>query len=134
MQYSRKRYQAAVLILMAVYVAALVLLSPHVHGARGVLAKAAFAVAPALPVVGVVWLMTWRVIHSDELEQRVHLIALSVASGVVASLSLVVGFLGAGGLIAAGADALIWVFPSLCVVYGFTRWRVSRHYGRASCG
>lgn len=134
MHYSRKRYQAAVLVLMAIYVVAIVLLSPHVRDAQGLPAKAALAVAPALPVIGVVWLMTWRVVRSDELEQRVHLIALSVASGVVASLSLIVGFLGAGGVIAPGQDALIWVFPSLCAIYGLTRWGMSRHYGKGSGG
>ena len=132
MHYSRKRYQAAVLILMAIYAVAIVVLWPHVREVQGLPAKAALAIAPALPVIGVVWLMTWRVIHSDELEQRVHLIALSVASGVVASLSLVVGFLGASGVAAPRDDALIWVFPSLCVVYGLTRWGVSRHYGKGS--
>ncbi|MBO9661793.1 hypothetical protein [Dokdonella sp.] len=132
MHYSRKRYQAAVLILMAIYAVAIVVLWPHVREAQGLTAKAALAIAPALPVIGVVWLMTWRVIHSDELEQRVHLIALSVASGVVASLSLIVGFLGASGVAAPRDDALIWVFPSLCAVYGLTRWGVSRHYGKGS--
>lgn len=134
MHYSRKRYQAAVLVLMAIYFAAIVLLSPQVREAQGLAAKAALAVAPALPVVGVVWLMTWRVIRSDELEQRVHLIALSAAAGVVASVSLVVGFLGAGGVVAPGGDALIWVFPGLCVVYGLARWGMSRHYGKGSGG
>lgn len=134
MKYSRKRYQTAVLVLMAIYFAAILLLSPHVRDAQDVLAKAALAVAPALPVVGVVWLMTWRVVHSDELEQRVHLIALSVASGTVASLSLIVGFLAAGGVVAPGEDALIWVFPGLCAIYGLARWSLSRYYGKEGRG
>lgn len=134
MRYSRKRYQVAVLVLMAIYFAAIVWVSPQVREAQGLAAKAAFAVAPALPVIGVIWLMTWRVIQSDELEQRVHLIALSIASGVVASLSLVFGFLGAEEVFVPRNDVLIWVFPGLGVVYGLVRCAFWLHYGKSADG
>lgn len=133
MQYSRKRYRASVLALMAVYVAVMLLAWPHARDAHGLPAKLALSIMPALPVIGVIWLMVWRVLGSDELEQRLHLIALSVASGVVATLSLVGGFLGAAGVFAPRGDLLIWVFPALAAVYGIARWVVSRRYGGAGC-
>lgn len=130
--YSRRRYRAATFVLMAIYVALMLLLWPEVRTVRGVPAKVVLALLPVLPVIGVIWLMVWRVLHADELEQRLHMIALSVASGVVAAASLVGGFLGAAGVLARG-DLLIWVFPALCLVYGLARWLAARRYGSEGC-
>jgi len=130
--YSRKRYRAGVFALMAVYLALMLLAWPAVRGGHGLATRVVLAVLPALPVIGVIWLMVWRVLHADELEQRLHMIALSVASGVVAAASLVGGFLGAAGVLVRG-DLLIWVFPALCVVYGLARWLAARRYGVAGC-
>ncbi len=131
--YSRKRYRAAVLGLMVVYVALMLLVWPQVRGAHGLAVKIALALAPTLPVIGVIWLMVWRVLRADELEQRLHMIALSIASGVVAAASLVGGFLGAAGVLPPRGDLLIWVFPVSSVVYGLARWLVARRYGAAGC-
>jgi hypothetical protein len=30
--------------------------------------------------------------------------------------------------------ALIWVFPTLCLIYGVTHWWVGRRYGGVGCG
>lgn len=130
--YSRRRYRLAVLALMAVYVALMLMVWPAVRAVDGTPARIALALLPPLPVIGVVWLMVWRVLNADELEQRLHMIALSIASGVVAAASLVGGFLGAAGVIERG-DLLIWVFPVLALVYGIARWIVARRYGAGEC-
>lgn len=130
--YSRRRYRLAVLALMAVYVALMLLVWPAVRAVDGTPVRIALALLPPLPVIGVVWLMVWRVLNADELEQRLHMIALSIASGVVAAASLVGGFLGAAGVIERG-DLLIWVFPVLALVYGIVRWIVARRYGAGEC-
>lgn len=130
--YSRRRYRAATLALMAVYVALMLLVWPFARGAHGTPTKVALALLPVLPVIGVIWLMVWRVLHADELEQRLHMVALSVASGVVAAASLVGGFLGAAGVLVRG-DLLLWVFPALCLVYGLARWIAARRYGTGGC-
>lgn len=131
--YSPVHFRAGVYVLMAVYVATMLLFWPHVRGTQGTSARAACSLVPVLPVIGVIWLMVWRILNSDELEQRLHRVALSVASGVVATGSLVGGFLGAAGVLPARGDLLIWVFPALCVVYGSARRVASRRYGAGGC-
>jgi hypothetical protein len=133
-RFNRKTYRIQVSVLMTIYVAIMLLLWPHARGMADVPLKIALALAPAFPVVGVIWLMAKRVMHSDELEQRVHMAALSMATGVVAVLSLVGGFLCAAGALHLDGDVLIWVFPTLGVSYGVARSVFARHYGSAGCG
>lgn len=132
MPYDRRRHRNAVLALMAVYVMLMLVVWPKVRVVEGVPAKVVLALLPVLPVIGVIWLMVRRVLHADELEQRLHMIALSIASGVVAVASLVGGFLGAAGVLTRG-DLLLWVFPALCLVYGLARWIAARRYGMGGC-
>lgn len=133
-RYSHKDYRLQVLALMAVYVAVLLLVWPHARDATNSMAKSALALAPIVPVIIVLGLMVKRIIRSDELEQRVHLIALSVATCIVSALSLVGGFLSASHVVSFDGDILIWVFPVLCLIYGVTRWYVGRRYGGVGCG
>jgi hypothetical protein len=79
------------------------------------------ALLPTLPVVAVIMLAARMVMRGDELEQRMHLIALSVAMGVVSVASIVGGFLAIAHVWRIGGDILIWVFPALCLAYGATR-------------
>ena len=76
------------------------------------------ALLPALPVVAVIALAARMVMRGDELEQRMHLIALSVSVGVVSVASLVGALLAIARVWKVGGDVLIWVFPALCFVYG----------------
>jgi hypothetical protein len=129
-----KSYRFRVFALMAAYIAVLFFVWPHAQSATILPVKIALSVAPTLPVITVLWLMALRVMRSDELEQRVHLMALSVATAAVAAVSLVGGFLSASGVIHVDGDILIWVFPSLCLSYGLARWIVGRRYGGVGCG
>lgn len=95
--------------------------------------KCLLTLLPTLPVIGVIWLIGQRVARSDELEQRVHLIALSAATGVVSVLSLIGGFLSAAHVVALDGDVLIWVFPSLCLTYGAAQVLLRRRYGADGC-
>src|SRR5450432_21681 len=92
-RYTEKQYRKQVLLLMAIYVAIMFLVWPHIRSASSLPWKVVVSLAAATPVIVVIWLMAKRVMHSDELEQRLHLTALSVATGMVCSLSLVGGFL-----------------------------------------
>jgi hypothetical protein len=91
--------------------------------------KVALAMLPVLPVLGVIWLLVGQVMHSDELQQRLHLLALSAATGIVAAASLIGGFLCAVHAIALDGDVLIWVLPALCITYGAARVLFARRYG-----
>lgn len=131
---AEKQYRAWALGLMALYVVLVFVLLPPARHAENVAARAALAVAMVSPVIGVIWLMLWRVMSSDELQQRLHLMALSAATGIVATVSLLAGFLQTVHVIAVDGDILIWVFPALCMAYGLSRVVASRHYGHTGCG
>lgn len=127
------QYRRTVLFTMAIYVTLMLLEWPHARDASGPSLKLLLALVPLVPVMWVIWLMARRVVNSDELEQRLHLIALSAATGLVAVTSLVGGFLCAAGVIALDGDVLIWVFPLLCVTYGLTHLWLGRRYGGMRC-
>ena len=126
-------YRRQMIVLMCVYVATMLLLWPHARTASSLPLKIGCALLPTLPILGLLWLMAKRVMRSDELEQRVHLVALSVATGIVCALSLLAGFLCAAGIVVLDGDILIWIFPALCASYGATRWLLARRYGAVGC-
>ncbi|OOG65661.1 hypothetical protein B0E46_03740 [Rhodanobacter sp. B04] len=118
---------------MAAYIAIMFLLwplLPRVHDHA--LLEIALALLPVLPVLFVVRAMVRLVLGSDELEQRIHLIGLAVAATVVSMLSLAGGFLAAAGVIKLDGAILIWVWPTLVVVYAIGRGWASRRYGGGS--
>jgi hypothetical protein len=75
------------------------------------------------------FLMERRIRDSDELEQRMHLIALGVATIVIGALSLIGGFLAAAHVLDMDGSILIWVFPVMLTSYGLAHLVVSRRYG-----
>ena len=133
-RFANKQYRIQVLVLMAIYIALMLLVWPYARHASPNAWKLALTLLLTAPVIAVIWLMAKRVIHSDELMQRVDLVALSAATGIVAALSLIGGFLSAAGLVALDGDVLIWVFPALCLSYSAARWFYARRYGGMGCG
>lgn len=132
-RYTEKQYRRHMFSVMAIYVALMLLEWPHVRSVSSLPWKIAMALAPAIPVIIVIWLMAKRLMHSDELEQRLHLMALSVATGMICALTLIGGFLCAAGVIALGGDILIWVAPILSLIYGATHVWLRRRYGATGC-
>jgi hypothetical protein len=126
-------YRRNVLLLMAVYIALLLLLWPLIRSTSTQALKAVFALLPVLPMIAVLWLIARKVMASDELQQRVHLIALSTATGVVSAASLAGGFLCATHVVELDGDVLIWIMPALALVYAATRWLIGRRYGGLGC-
>lgn len=120
-------------LLMSVYVALILFVWPYAKTASSLPLRALFAVLPALPVIGVIMAMAWRVLGSDELEQRIHMNALGIATAIVCVASVVVGFLAMAHVVALGGDALFWVFPLVCLSYGASRWLLARRYGGVDC-
>jgi len=133
-RYNKKSYRRHVLALMSIYVALVFFVWPHARHATSLPWKIAFAVLPTLPVIAVICLMAKLVMQSDELEQRLYLSALSVATGVVATLSMIGGFLCSAGVFQLDGDVLIWVFPALCMAYGVAHLLFARRYGGMGCG
>ena len=128
------RYNLQVAAIMAVYVALMLFEWPLVGKTGGLVLRTLLALLPTLPVVAVIALAARMVMRGDELEQRMHLIALSVATGVVSVASVIGAFLAIARIWTIGGDVLIWVFPALCLVYGATRMvLVRRMTGTWNC-
>lgn len=128
-RFSYKQYRRKVMLAMAIYVACMLLVWPLVQSTTSLPLKVLLALAPVLPMFYVIGLMARRIRDSDELEQRTHLIALGTATVVVGALSLVGGFLAAAHVLQLDGAILIWIFPTLLMCYGATRWWVARRYG-----
>ena len=120
---------------MTIYVALLLLVWPLARDADTAWLKVVCALAPVIPVLYVIALMARKILHSDELEQRTHLIGLGVATAVVSVFSLIGGFLAAAKVLSADVSALIllWVFPLLVATYSGVRGWVARRYGGDGC-
>lgn len=125
---SRRSYNIQVVLIMAVYVLLMLFEWPLVRTTDDVALRAALALLPAIPVVIVIALMARMVMRGDELEQRMHMMALSIAVGVVSAASIVGGFLAIARVWQVNGDILIWVFPALCFAYGFSRIVVVRRF------
>lgn len=124
----QKRYQKQVMLAMSVYIALMLFVWPLVRTVSGLPLKWLIALAPLLPMLYVIALMARRIRDSDELEQRLHLIGLGVATGVIGVLSLAGGFLASAQVLILDGSILIWVFPLMMATYGVTRWLVARRY------
>lgn len=126
---TQKHYEQRVMLAMLAYMAVLIAAGPLLRATASLPLKALLAVAPVLPMLYVIALMWWRIRDSDELEQRTHLVALGVATALLSALSMVGGFLVAGGVLHLGGDVLIWVFPVLMAGYGVAYRQVASRYG-----
>ncbi|WHZ19926.1 MAG: hypothetical protein OJF55_002075 [Rhodanobacteraceae bacterium] len=113
---------------MLVYVALMLFEWPLVAKTEDLALRTVLALLPTVPVVAVIVLAARRVMRGDELEQRVQLIALSVAVGVVSVASLVGAFLAIARIWQVGGDVLIWVFPALCLVYAVMHVALVRRF------
>lgn len=127
-RYTQRQYVVQVALLMAAYIVLTFWLWPHLRDTSSAGLKVVFSLSPVVPVAVVVALMARRVVASDELEQRIHLIALGVATAVVGTASFVGGFLALAKVWVADGSVLVWVFPALCGTYGVTHVLVKRRY------
>lgn len=118
---SKARYNLQVAVIMAIYVALMLFEWPLVAKTDGLALRTLLALLPAVPVVAVIALLARMVVRGDELEQRLHLIALSIAVGVISVASIVGGFLAIAKVWTVGGEILFWVFPALCMLYGISR-------------
>ena len=66
---------------------------------------------------------------ADELQRRIELEAVSIATAFVSLGYLAAGFLQSAKVVDIPASAaMIWVFPLVCLVYGIAKAAVSRRY------
>lgn len=88
------------------------------------------ALAPVLPIAVALRAIMRYVRDLDELQQRIELEAVSIATALVSMAYLAGGFLQVAKVIdVSAADAMIWVFPLVCLTYGVAKAIVARRYG-----
>jgi hypothetical protein len=87
------------------------------------------ALAPAVPIGFAVRAMVRYMRGLDEMQQRIELESIGVATVLVSMLYMTAGLLQSARLIHVPGDAaMIWVFPLVCAVYGVARPLVARRY------
>jgi hypothetical protein len=87
------------------------------------------ALMPVLPIGLAVRAIARHIRAIDELQQRIELEAVSIATALVSLGYLAGGFLQQAEVIDVPAGAaMIWVFPSVCLTYGIAKAVVSRRY------
>lgn len=87
------------------------------------------ALMPMVPVVWMIRVTVMTILARDEMQRRIDLEAIAIASlGVgLGSLSLALLTIS-GAWDISGRTALTWVFPALCLCYALARHWVARRY------
>jgi hypothetical protein len=128
---NRRSYDVRIMFAMALYVVVFLVVWPLVRSTNEPWLKVVYALTPVPPLLYVIWIMAVRILRSDELQQRQHLIGLGVATVVVSVVSIIAGFLAAADLLALDTTSivLVWIFPLLIIVYSIARGYAARRYG-----
>lgn len=91
--------------------------------------RALVALLPVPPIALMLRAIVRYIRDTDELQQKIELAAVSIATASVSMLYLTGGFLQLAKVIDIPASmAMIWVFPMICIVYGVAKVAVSRRY------
>lgn len=127
-----RRYLREFFMAMSAYVALIALYGVLVPRIPAGPWRFALAIAPLLPVIGVIRAVVRLIRDEDELERRIDLEAFAIAAMVTGF-----GFFSFGLLLSVGAFpkppaflVAILVMPALFASYGIAKWAVSRRYAR----
>lgn len=91
--------------------------------------RAALSLAPVIPIVFVCRAMIRFLKDCDELERQIELEAIALSCLITGLVFLCLGFLASAKLIYLnGGMVAIWVFPTLCGLYGLTKCITSWRY------
>jgi uncharacterized membrane protein HdeD (DUF308 family) len=122
-----RRYLREFFPAVLAYVLILFVVWPMERHASNTAVRVAIALLPVVPVAFLVRAMVRLVLASDELERRIQLEAISIASLTVGLLAFSAGFLQAAGLLHLEAGLML-VLPALFGVYGLASWWARRRY------
>lgn len=125
----RRRYTREFLPPMLGYVVAVLLSMWLLKRVEDPALRAIVALLPVPPVALAMRAIMRYIRDADELQRRIELEAVSIATALVSLLYLAGGFLQIAKVIdvAAGA-AMIWVFPLICLTYGLVKVGVGRRF------
>ena len=91
--------------------------------------RALVALAPLPPIAAALRAIVRYIRDADEMQQRIELEAVCVATALVSLLYMAGGFLQAAKVIdVPAAAAMIWMFPLVCFTYGLAKVVVARRY------
>ncbi|KAF1686844.1 hypothetical protein B1992_05470 [Pseudoxanthomonas broegbernensis] len=125
----RRRYSREMFVAMAAYAAVLVLSVWLLKRIEAPALRAPVALLPVPPIALVLRAMVRYIRDADEMQQRIQLEAVSIATACVSLAYMAGGFLQAARVIDLPADAaMIWVFPLTCLAYGLAKLAVVRRY------
>ena len=125
----RRRYVRELMLPMASYIVVLFASIWLLRRVDAMPLRLALALAPVVPIGFAVRAMVRYVRDTDEMQQRIELEAISIATAFVSLLYMTGGFLQSARLIQIpGEVAMIWVFPLVSFGYGIAKAVVSRRY------
>jgi hypothetical protein len=91
--------------------------------------RAVVALLPVPPIALAIRAIVRYIRDADELQRRIELEAVSIATACVSLAYLAAGFLQSAKVIDIAADqAMIWVFPLICLIYGVAKMMVARRF------
>lgn len=124
-----RRYTRELMLGMGAYVVVLMLSVWLLRHVDDVALRALLALLPVPPVAYAVRAMVRYIRDADELQRRIELEALSIATAFVALLYMSGGLLQSARVIDLSASAaMIWVLPLVCFCYGVCKAFVARRY------
>ncbi|HEY4560886.1 MAG TPA: hypothetical protein VIG54_09140 [Lysobacter sp.] len=127
----RRRYMREFAPAMAGYTVAILgsiwLLKHHVDQPA---LRALVALSPVPFVALAMRAMLRHIRDTDELQRRIEVESISLATALVSLAYFAAGLLQAAKVIDLPSSvAMIWVFPMVCIVYGLAKIVISRRYG-----
>ncbi|TDK23062.1 hypothetical protein E2F46_11860 [Luteimonas aestuarii] len=124
-----RRYTRELMLGMGTYVVVVLLSVWLLRRVDDVALRAVIALLPVPPVAYAVRAMVRYIRGADELQRRIELEALSIATAFVSLLYMAGGFLQSARVIDLSASAaMIWVLPLVCFCYGVCKAFVARRY------
>ena len=125
----RRRYLREFLPPMAAYVVLVFLSVWLLKRIDAPLLRALVALLPLPPIAFALRAIVRYIRDADEMQQRIELEAVCVATALVSLLYMAGGFLQAAKVIdVPAAAAMIWMFPLVCFTYGLAKVVVARRY------
>ena len=125
----RRRYTRELMLAMASYVMVLFVSIWLLKRIEEPALRALVALAPLPPIALAMRAIVRYIRDVDEMQQRIELEAVCVATALVSLLYMAGGFLQAAKVIdVPAAAAMIWMFPLVCFTYGLAKVVVARRY------
>jgi hypothetical protein len=125
----RKRYRRSMMVYMSAYVGLVMVSAGLMDATQPSWLRAVLALIPVPPIALAVGAMVRYTRQIDEMQRRIELESVCVASLLLAMLYMSGGFLQQAKVIdIPAAAAMIWVFPLLCALYGLAKSVVTARY------